>query len=114
MLYLYEKEIIDLLKKILKNNEESIDLAIIYGSFATGNYRPDSDLDLLIVGDNNKRDALQNELSEIYLKYSVPVSLVFLSKEEYRHKKGDPIIKNILKEGIRLSITLQKNRGLVP
>ena len=102
VLYLYEKEILDLLKRILKNYKESIDLAIIYGSFATGNYRPDSDLDLFIVGDNTIKDVLHNELSEIYTKYSVPVSFVFLSKEEYRDKEGDPIIRNILKEGFRL------------
>lgn len=102
VLYLYEKEIIDLLKRILKNNKKSIDLAIIYGSFATGSYRPDSDLDLFIVGDKSIKDAVQNELSEIYIRYSVPVSLVFLSKEEYSDKEGDPIIRNILKEGIRL------------
>jgi len=102
VLYLYEKEIIDLLKRILKNNEESIYLAIIYGSFATRNHRPDSDLDLFIVGDKTVKDAVQNELSEIYIRYSVPVSLVFLSKEEYSDKEGDPIIRNILKEGIRI------------
>ncbi|MCD6514798.1 MAG: nucleotidyltransferase domain-containing protein [Candidatus Odinarchaeota archaeon] len=51
MFYLYEEQIIKSVKQIIKKYENALHLVVIYGSFARQQHTPNSDLDLLIVGD---------------------------------------------------------------
>lgn len=56
----------------------AIEKAILYGSRATGNYRPGSDIDLTLVGEKLNLTTLQkieNELDDLLLPYKIDLSL---------------------------------------
>lgn len=55
-----------------------IERAIIYGSRAKGNYRPNSDIDLTLVGDGitlSDLSRLDLALDDLYLPYSFDISV---------------------------------------
>ena len=102
MFYLYEEQIIELVKQIIKKYESVLHLVVIYGSFARQQHTPNSDLDLLIVGDENVKKQVLNELANIYVNFSVVISTLFYSWDQYQKLIHHPFIKRALKEGIVL------------
>lgn len=87
-----------ILKDILKR-EEGIKLAFIYGSFASGEERKGSDLDLFLVGDADEDEIIKN-LFQVEERLSREINYALFSEEEFhkRQKEDDPFIKNVLKE----------------
>jgi predicted nucleotidyltransferase len=86
--------------KVIKNdliNLGNIELAFIYGSFASGEDTRDSDLDIFLVGNINE-DQLIKELSKLEETLSREINYVLFSKEELdkRIKEKDPFISNVL------------------
>ena len=56
----------------------SIEVVILYGSRAKGNFKPSSDIDLTIVGpqvDLSIRFKIENEIDDLLLPYKVDLSL---------------------------------------
>ena len=102
MFYIYEEQIIDSVKKIVKKYSRDLYLVVIYGSFARQQHMPDSDLDLLIVGKDKVKKQILDDLSEIYVRYSIVVSALFYSPSQYHIVEHHPFIKQALKEGITL------------
>jgi len=87
---------------LLKDNITSLgqmELAFIYGSFASAQARPDSDLDILLVG-NIDEDLLIQKLATLEKQLSREINYVLFSKEEYqeRIKNNDSFIIHILQE----------------
>ncbi len=85
------KEII--LKTAKKYNIE-IDKIILFGSRARGDYREDSDWDILIVTKKKLREDLFWKLYrdikvELSIKMKIPNDLIIVSKDYYEDKKGD-------------------------
>ena len=80
---------------------------LLFGSYATGNYEADSDIDLLIIADTQEkfyaRMATVKRLLREYRR-GIPLSpIVFTPQElENRQKKGDQFILEILEKGIEL------------
>jgi predicted nucleotidyltransferase len=76
-----------------------IDLAFIYGSFAACQAGPESDLDLLLVGELHE-DELIKELAKLERELRREINYVLLSKEEYmaRLKNKDSFLSHVLKE----------------
>ncbi len=65
---------------------QRIEKAVIYGSRAKGNYKPGSDIDLTLYGQNLTRDDLatvMDELDDLLLPYSIDLSLF----DELNHAK---------------------------
>lgn len=78
--------------------------AYLYGSYARGDERPGSDLDILIilmeVGDYAAEIARTSELiSRLSLKYGVSISRVFISRDEWI-KGQKPFLNNIREEAM--------------
>ncbi len=79
--------------------------AIAYGSRIRGDYRGDSDLDVLVVVDKKDRE-LKNEILNLFYSYEletdISFSLVILSLGELKHNErlGSPFIENVKKEGV--------------
>ena len=79
----------------------------VYGSYARGQARPDSDLDLLLVlddfpdvGEELKRtSALTSRLS---LAYGVPVTLLPVRARDFETRRT-PLLMNVHREAVRLS-----------
>ena len=88
--------------RLLKENIEKwgpINLAFIYGSFASQKADRNSDIDLFIVGNIIEANFIK-ELSSLEKKLSREINYITLSKGEYHEKidNKDPFIKEILRE----------------
>jgi len=78
----------------------------LYGSYARGDYRPGSDVDVMILlkdyknywGEQKKISQLASDVS---LKYDVTVSCIFIRELQWKTAANElPLIYNIHKEGL--------------
>ncbi|MHA1239129.1 MAG: nucleotidyltransferase domain-containing protein [Candidatus Odinarchaeia archaeon] len=99
MLYVYEREILTEIQNIVKRNREHIYLAVLYGSIVHNKHTPESDVDLFIVGEESFKKFLLEELSNLYLKYFIPVSILYYTLRQFNEIRNHPFIKKVLKEG---------------
>ncbi len=82
--------------------------AILYGSEARGEARPDSDIDVLILLDGERRDLkhedqLAGELYEIELATGVLVSPMIMLRKQWENRPfKTPFYVNVMNEGIRI------------
>lgn len=103
--------IADVIKKALRPVAPNIEHAFIYGSFATGEYRNDSDVDLfLVTGISGLKLAellgdLQNELGR-------SINISQFTSDEYRQRlaQKDHFLSRVI-EGPRIEIIKQKNES---
>ena len=87
----------DLLKNIKGENIENV---TVFGSVAKEKYTKESDIDLLIIT-NKKRD-FAPEIRKIHAEYGRHISIVALTKKEFRKRKYEPVIKEIIKNHLVL------------
>ena len=83
---------------------ERIDAVFVYGSCATpGAARPDSDLDLLIIGRVEEPRVLNARLQEVGARIGRAIDPILLSPEQARHglETGDPHLSTAL-AGVRI------------
>ena len=81
-------------KKILKNNLSKL---IVYGSYARGDYREDSDIDVMILTPLSKEEIEQVENSIFDLAFDLELE----NEAHYRYWLGAlPFYDNVEKEGI--------------
>lgn len=82
--------------------------AIIYGSEARGDARPDSDIDLLILLPEDKvtpehEHAIVSKLFEIELQSGVVISTLVMSRRQWDNPRViTPFYRNVKREGILL------------
>jgi len=78
---------------------KGISQAFVYGSFAKGEEREDSDIDLLIIGKVDE-DKLIEEIGRLERKLQREINYAIYGKEDFKKKKegGNPFILDILKE----------------
>jgi len=78
---------------------KGISQAFIYGSFAKGEEREDSDIDLLIIGKVDE-DKLVEVISKLERKLQREINYAVYGKEDFNKKKeeGNSFILDILKE----------------
>ncbi len=86
----------DVLRDALAPLEDRIKLAFIYGSFAKGDERATSDVDVIIVGDMKSREAI-SALRPSYEVLGREVNPSCFSVDEFRKrlKKGDHFLDNV-------------------
>jgi len=99
--------------KILKRIKDSVKATapgatlILYGSYARGDYREDSDIDILVLTNEEKitYQEKKNIVSPIYhieLETGIIISTMFLSKKTWDAHCITPFYKNVMKEGLVL------------
>ncbi len=100
----------DTLAKCLKAFDRARHVRAIYlfGSYARGESRPDSDIDLCIVADGAERqlDAARDFRHEIWDLHPLPaLTLVPISPQRLEEKKacGDHFFQTVLSEGLLLA-----------
>jgi predicted nucleotidyltransferase len=73
-------------------------MAMIYGSFAKGGQRKDSDVDLLIVGKPRVENKLLTEIVRLEKHLQREINYKLYSEDEYRQKrgKGNPFLEEVL------------------
>ncbi len=96
-----------MIKKLVKTTEPDATI-ILYGSYARGDNRKDSDLDLLILLDKDKvtredEKKVKYPLYDIEFETGQIISPLVISKKDWetRHKIT-PFYDNILREGVIL------------
>ena len=82
---------------------------ILYGSEARGDARPDSDIDLLMLVDSDKRlsysekESIMAPLYDIELETGIIISTLIMNKNDWEKRPFlTPFQYNVNKEGIRL------------
>ncbi len=103
MLILFGEDVINFIKSRLPSLDENLVEIIVFGSFARGDYTPQSDIDLLLITKNIKvTEKIFSDLRiNILLNFEIAVSAIYYTPEEFEKlfEKGDPLINTILKEG---------------
>lgn len=94
----YEKEIKRIVDALRAYNPERI---ILFGSAARGEFRPGSDLDLLIVKKTKKPFLERNIEARGFINTTVPVDIFVLTPKEFEKGKKDwqPFVIDVLEEG---------------
>jgi len=98
------------INRLIKQNISEIDPSaqvILFGSRARGNFRVDSDWDLLILTDYpvdmEKERQFRNHLYDLELETGEPFSVFAFSKDDWVSKqKITPFYFNVLSEGVEL------------
>lgn len=99
--------IVEKIKNVVRQIEPTA-TSILYGSEARGDARPDSDVDVLILLDGDKRNlekenTISGALYEIELDTGVIISpLITLKKHWEERPFSTPFYLNVMNEGIRL------------
>jgi predicted nucleotidyltransferase len=85
--------------RILKENNLNYTRVYLYGSYAKGNYKKDSDIDLAIVSDDFSGDVIDDQLLLMKLRRKVDLRIEpqpFLIKE---FSVDDPYVEIIIETG---------------
>lgn len=100
-------EIVEQIKQAIKKAEPTA-TAILYGSEARGDARADSDIDVLILLDGDKRDLRKEDeisgaLYDLELNTGVLISPMIMLRKQWENRPfKTPFYINVLNEGITL------------
>ncbi|MHA1616585.1 MAG: nucleotidyltransferase domain-containing protein [Candidatus Njordarchaeales archaeon] len=98
MLYLKLREILSILVDRLKKLP-GVQEIVLFGSVAEDRYRPDSDVDVLVILDKEiSRKFFHDIAGDIYINYGIPVTIILVTIERLREGK-DPWLRRIVEEG---------------
>ena len=93
--------------RVLKDLGDRINAIVVYGSVARGEYRDDSDIDVLIVGSDKEIKSKVSEISyeiDYENNFETFITPVYYTREEIEHrvKVGSPFLYEVLKDGVVL------------
>lgn len=100
-------EVVNQIGQAIRRMEPSA-TAILYGSEARGDARPDSDIDVLVLLEGDKRDLrreeeLSGKLYEIELSTGVLISPMIMLRKQWENRPfKTPFYINVMNEGVRL------------
>lgn len=87
--------------RVLKEDQQAS--LILFGSKARGDFKKDSDWDLLVLTSKERTVELERKLRhsiyEIELEHLQPVSAIILNKSEWNDMKITPFYHNVIAEG---------------
>lgn len=91
----------ELTQKLIEKFGDRIHQVILFGSYARGEERDESDLDVLVVGDVRLDEVIEITYS-LSLKHGIYISPIVMTKDYFDMLKneGASFVKNVLKEGV--------------
>ena len=100
-----KSNVLTLIKKSVNKSDPTATL-ILYGSYARGDYRADSDIDVIVrVDDENEKIARADQIKITYPLYDIEfqtgtiISPIVYSKKAWANHRVTPFYENVLKEG---------------
>ena len=90
-----KRALMDFKKKLLSALGDDILVLKLFGSQARGDFRKDSDIDVLIVLNSlsrKKKDFIMDLTTQILLEYGVDISPIIYSKKEYDYYNRLPTV----------------------
>ena len=100
-------EVVNQIGQAIRHLEPSA-TAILYGSEARGDARPDSDIDVLVLLEGDKRnlqreEELSGKLYEIELATGILISPMIMLRKQWENRPfKTPFYINVMTEGVRL------------
>jgi len=100
-------EVVNKISKLIRTLEPKA-TAILYGSEARGDARPDSDIDVLVLLDGDKRDIgredrLSGKLYDIELETGILISPMIMLRKQWENRPfKTPFYVNVMNEGVTL------------
>ena len=98
------KEIVEYLKILLQKRGLEINKIILFGSYAKGNYKKDSDIDIVIISKSFRRkgiferaEMLGNLEWELIDKYLFPFDIITMSPEDFN--RGVSLVSQYARDG---------------
>lgn len=87
----------DALRDALKR-VEGVRQAYIFGSYVRGEFGPESDVDVLVVGSHRTVD-VQRQVIKIQKKFDREINVVDMTEQEFKERQtaNDPLVTRILK-----------------
>lgn len=101
------EQVVNQIREIIRKTDPTA-TAILYGSEARGEARPDSDIDLLILLEGNKRDLYRESeiagaLYALELSSGVLISPMIILRKQWENRPfKTPFYINVMNEGVRL------------
>jgi len=100
----YSEEMRALLEEIVKKLVENIDVRKIalFGSYSTGTYTKDSDLDLFVIAETKEKGIKRHAyISKLLEPRKIPMDIIVKTPDEIKKRANyfDPFITNINKNG---------------
>jgi predicted nucleotidyltransferase len=100
--------ILGLVKKSLRSAHPTATV-ILYGSYARGDYRDDSDIDILVLLDidkdkldYNEKKVVRHPIYDIGLEADVMISPKIYTRKGWEQHRATPYVENVNREGIVL------------
>lgn len=100
-----KREIIDILKKyinILRSEGITINKAYLYGSYLTNTASDDSDIDIMLVTDNED-DYLTGRIWSLTRKVNSKIEPYLVGKERFYDNVNSPLIDLVKRTGLEIA-----------
>jgi len=101
-----QKTLDEFVKRASEAYGDRIHSIILFGSVARGTARPDSDIDLLVVTDEEDfrlRRELIGMAFDMLLETEEDISVKVLSQRDFEARKGFSFLRNVISEGVKIA-----------
>lgn len=91
------------ISKVLEPHRDRIRTALVYGSYARGDWDPDeSDIDLFLVAEAGVEATVSHELHDFLPKRAILVSAQFFTPQQLEAMAGSRYLQEVLRTGVPL------------
>ena len=101
-----KREVIEILKKyllLLQAEGISVDKAFLYGSYLSDSARDESDIDLMIVTENEENDNLVGKIWSLTKKVNSKIEPYLVGKKRFYSDENSPLIDIVKKTGLEIT-----------
>jgi len=107
--FLHKPKVESVISQLARNYKP--EFILIFGSYSKGNVHQDSDLDLIIVKDTDKRSIWRRVEARKSFETDLPVDIIVYNPKEFAElQKTSLFLKKVLKEG---KIVFNRNKSLI-
>jgi len=104
-----KREAVKSIRKFIKALEQegiAVDRVILYGSYARGKTRPDSDIDVAVISKNFGKDRIEEGMTLFRIAGKIDPRLepIPISPESYQNDTWVPLIYEIKEKGIEFEL----------